>query len=99
MLYAPFGSFVWGALLFLTLPMTRYVSYVYYVRSTQSEDASALRTAASMSEEEHYMTMLVQTEVERMKFVVRSYIRTRLFKVRPSLPSCSPSFHLLSYPM
>ena len=26
--------------------------------------------------------MLVQTEVERVKFVVRSYIRTRLYKVR-----------------
>ena len=26
--------------------------------------------------------MLVQTEVERVKFVVRSYIRTRLHKVR-----------------
>ncbi len=25
--------------------------------------------------------MLVQTEVERVKFVIRSYIRTRLFKV------------------
>lgn len=28
--------------------------------------------------------MLVQTEVERVKFVVRSYIRTRLYKVRIS---------------
>ena len=27
--------------------------------------------------------MLVQTEIERVKFVVRSYIRTRLHKVRP----------------
>ena len=26
--------------------------------------------------------MLVQTEVERVKFVIRSYVRTRLFKVR-----------------
>lgn len=51
----------------------------------QSDDASALRSAAHMSEEEHYMTMLVQTEVERIKFVVRSYVRTRLFKVRPLL--------------
>ena len=25
--------------------------------------------------------MLVQTEIERVKFVVRSYIRTRLYKV------------------
>ncbi len=29
--------------------------------------------------------MLVQTEVERVKFVVRSYIRTRLYKVRRAL--------------
>jgi GINS complex subunit 4 len=31
--------------------------------------------------------MLVQTEVERVKFVVRSYIRTRMYKVtcRPSI--------------
>lgn len=26
--------------------------------------------------------MLVQIEVERVKFIVRSYVRTRLFKVR-----------------
>lgn len=60
----------------------------------QSEDASALRSAAHMSEEEHYMTMLVQTEVERIKFVVRSYVRTRLFKVRPHplLPSLPTLF-------
>ena len=25
--------------------------------------------------------MLVQTEIERVKFIVRSYVRTRLFKV------------------
>lgn len=56
----------------------------------QSDDASALRSAAHMSEEEHYMTMLVQTEVERIKFVVRSYVRTRLFKVRPLRPPSSP---------
>lgn len=36
------------------------------------------------------MTMLVQTEVERIKFVVRSYVRTRLFKVRPLRPPSSP---------
>ena len=26
--------------------------------------------------------MLVQTEIERVKFIMRSYVRTRLFKVR-----------------
>ena len=43
---------------------------------------NALRRAdITLSEEDHYMTMLVQTEVERIKFLVRSYIRTRLAKV------------------
>ena len=43
---------------------------------------NALRRAdITLSEEDHYMTMLVQTEVERIKFLVRSYVRTRLFKV------------------
>jgi GINS complex subunit 4 len=40
-----------------------------------------LRGDPSSSEEEHIRIMLVQTEVERVKFVVRSYVRTRLFKV------------------
>lgn len=44
-------------------------------------DVNALRGAEDISEEDHYMTMLVQTEVERIKFIVRSYVRTRLFKV------------------
>jgi hypothetical protein len=35
--------------------------------------------------------MLVQTEVERVKFVVRSYIRTRLYKVRMRVPTPTPS--------
>ncbi|KAI5122426.1 hypothetical protein M0805_002975 [Coniferiporia weirii] len=47
----------------------------------QTSDANALRAADALSEEDHYMTMLVQTEVERVKFVVRSYVRTRLFKI------------------
>ena len=43
---------------------------------------NALRRAdITLSEEDHYMTMLVQTEVERIKFLVRSYVRTRLAKV------------------
>ena len=43
---------------------------------------NALRRAdIALSEEDHYMTMLVQTEVERIKFLVRSYVRTRLAKV------------------
>lgn len=48
----------------------------------KSADVTTLRTTGDLSEEDHYRTMLVQTEVERVRFVVRSYVRTRLFKVR-----------------
>ncbi|KIY62730.1 GINS complex, Sld5 component [Cylindrobasidium torrendii FP15055 ss-10] len=47
----------------------------------QTDTVQALRGDPSSSEEEHIRIMLVQTEVERVKFVVRSYIRTRLFKI------------------
>ena len=40
-----------------------------------------MRADPDSSEEEHFRIMLVQTEIERVKFVVRSYIRTRLHKV------------------
>ncbi|PBK59955.1 hypothetical protein ARMSODRAFT_1026969 [Armillaria solidipes] len=45
--------------------------------------AAALRGDPSTSEEEHIRIMLVQTEVERV-FIVRSYIRTRLYKIEKS---------------
>lgn len=55
----------------------------------QSETVQLLRSDPSSSEEEHFRTMLAQTEVERVKFVVRSYLRTRLFKVsKVSVPCC-----------
>jgi len=47
----------------------------------QSETVQLLRGDPSSSEEEHIRIILAQTEVERVKFVVRSYIRTRLFKI------------------
>jgi len=47
----------------------------------QSETVQLLRGDASTSEEEHIRIMLAQTEVERVKFIVRSYVRTRLFKI------------------
>ncbi|PPQ68128.1 hypothetical protein CVT24_002954 [Panaeolus cyanescens] len=47
----------------------------------QSEAVQLLRGDPSTSEEEHIRIMLVQTEIERVKFIVRSYVRTRLFKV------------------
>ncbi|KAK0447411.1 uncharacterized protein EV420DRAFT_1276095 [Desarmillaria tabescens] len=47
----------------------------------QTDTVQALRGDPSTSEEEHIRIMLVQTEVERVKFIVRSYIRTRLYKI------------------
>ncbi|THV03908.1 GINS complex, Sld5 component [Dendrothele bispora CBS 962.96] len=47
----------------------------------QSEAVQLLRGEPSTSEEDHIRIMLVQTEVERVKFIVRSYVRTRLFKI------------------
>ncbi|KAJ7673452.1 hypothetical protein B0H17DRAFT_947248 [Mycena rosella] len=47
----------------------------------QSDTIQLLRGDPSSSEEEHIRIMLAQTEVERVKFVVRSYVRTRLFKI------------------
>lgn len=58
------------------------------------DDVQLLRADPSSSEDEHFRIMLVQTEVERVKFVIRSYIRTRLHKVRPFYDilaaSCNP---------
>lgn len=45
---------------------------------------SLLLAEASTSEEEHFKLMIVQTEMERAKYLVRSYLRTRLAKVRPT---------------
>ncbi|KAF9530665.1 hypothetical protein CPB83DRAFT_850071, partial [Crepidotus variabilis] len=47
----------------------------------QSEAVQLLRSDPSTSEDEHMRIMLVQTEIERVKFIVRSYVRTRLFKI------------------
>jgi len=45
---------------------------------------NTLRSDPQTSEEEHFKLMLVQTEMERVKYLVRSYVRTRLHKVRLS---------------
>jgi hypothetical protein len=50
----------------------------------QTDTVQALRGDPDSSEAEHVRIMLVQTEVERVKFVVRSYIRTRLYKASTS---------------
>ncbi|KAI0065215.1 GINS complex Sld5 component [Artomyces pyxidatus] len=47
----------------------------------QSNTVHLLRSDPDSSEEEHFRIMLAQTEIERVKFVVRSYIRTRLYKI------------------
>jgi GINS complex subunit 4 len=47
----------------------------------QTETVHLLRSDPDTSEDEHFRIMLVQTEVERVKFVIRSYVRTRLTKV------------------
>ncbi|KAI0312365.1 hypothetical protein OF83DRAFT_1067282 [Amylostereum chailletii] len=47
----------------------------------QSSTVQLLRSDPNSSEDEHFRIMLAQTEIERVKFVVRSYIRTRLFKI------------------
>ncbi|EIN04572.1 GINS complex Sld5 component [Punctularia strigosozonata HHB-11173 SS5] len=47
----------------------------------QSDTIALLRSDPDSSEEEHFRIMLAQTEIERVKFVVRSYVRTRLYKI------------------
>jgi GINS complex subunit 4 len=40
-----------------------------------------LRSDPKTSEEEHFKLMLVQTEMERVKFLIRAYVRCRMAKV------------------
>ena len=57
------------------------------------DTVQALRGDPDSSEAEHARIMLVQTEVERVKFVVRSYIRTRLYKVRTRVAPSEANTH------
>lgn len=41
-----------------------------------------LQSDPRTSEEEHFRIILIQTEAERVRFLLRSYLRTRLHKVR-----------------
>ena len=50
---------------------------------------NTLRADPQTSEEEHFKLVLVQTEMERVKFLVRSYVRTRLAKVSENPPPLS----------
>ncbi|KLT41169.1 GINS complex, Sld5 component [Cutaneotrichosporon oleaginosum] len=47
----------------------------------QGKMMSTLRADPSTSEEEHFRLVLVQTEMERAKWLVRSYVRARLHKI------------------
>ncbi|KZT35886.1 GINS complex, Sld5 component [Sistotremastrum suecicum HHB10207 ss-3] len=49
--------------------------------SEQASLVTRLRADPDTSEEEHFQMMLVQTEMERVRFIVRSYLRTRLYKL------------------
>lgn len=51
----------------------------------QQKMIETLRSDPQTSEEEHFKLMLVMTEMERVKYLVRSYVRTRLWKVSESL--------------
>ncbi|KAG6844984.1 hypothetical protein H0H87_001927 [Tephrocybe sp. NHM501043] len=51
----------------------------------QSQTVQLLREDASTSEDEHVRIMLAQTEMERVKFIVRSYVRTRHYKDCPRI--------------
>lgn len=53
----------------------------------QSQTVQLLREDSSTSEDEHIRIMLAQTEMERVKFIVRSYVRTRHFKVSVAVPT------------
>ncbi|KAI9637570.1 uncharacterized protein MKK02DRAFT_23629 [Dioszegia hungarica] len=47
----------------------------------QQKMVDTLRSDPDTSEEEHFKLMLVMTEMERVKYLVRSYVRTRLWKI------------------
>ncbi|KAF9505965.1 hypothetical protein BS47DRAFT_1305914 [Hydnum rufescens UP504] len=47
----------------------------------QAEMVQKLQEDPRTSEEEHFRIVLIQTEAERVKFLVRSYLRTRLHKI------------------
>ncbi|WWC71449.1 uncharacterized protein I206_105405 [Kwoniella pini CBS 10737] len=47
----------------------------------QQKMVNTLNSDPQTSEEEHFKLMLVQTEMERVKYLIRSYVRTRLHKI------------------
>ncbi|WWD19190.1 hypothetical protein CI109_103648 [Kwoniella shandongensis] len=63
----------------------------------QQKMVTTLRSDPQTSEEEHFKLMLVQTEMERVKYLVRSYVRTRLHKIEKysHYITLTPSIHHL----
>ncbi|KAL9710580.1 GINS complex subunit [Leucoagaricus gongylophorus] len=58
-----------------------YPQYSTISRGRQSEAVQTLHGDPSASESEHLRITLVQLDIERVKFIVRSYVRTRLYKI------------------
>ncbi|OCF57572.1 hypothetical protein L486_05031 [Kwoniella mangroviensis CBS 10435] len=57
------------------------IDQVFDKLEQQQKMVNTLRSDPQTSEEEHFKLMLVQTEMERVKYLVRSYVRTRLHKI------------------
>jgi hypothetical protein len=57
------------------------VGEILEMLQSQTEIALQLQGNQNTTTDEHFAVMLVQTEVERIKFVVKSYLRTRIQKV------------------
>ncbi|KIM30465.1 hypothetical protein M408DRAFT_7549 [Serendipita vermifera MAFF 305830] len=62
------------------------VAEILEMLQSQNEIAAQLQGNVNTTEEEHFAVMLVQTEVERVKFVLRSYLRSRLNKIEKYTP-------------
>lgn len=49
--------------------------------ASQLDISNTLRPDARTTDEEHFKLQLVQAEAERIKFLLRAYIRCRIYKV------------------
>lgn len=72
---------------FFLLELIWVVHLYAIIAHGQADMVASLQEDPRTSEEEHFRIVLIQTEAERVKFLVRSYLRTRLYKVgRPTSP-------------
>jgi len=62
------------------------VQQILHKLQGQAEAVTHLQHNPNTSEEDHFTLMLVQMETERIKFVLRSYLRTRLNKIEQYTP-------------